>query len=472
MFPFFFWALFTMFHLNKIGQFMANFEWVYLAIDVPRDNVQSPRAVENIFSHLAGGHGTMDLAEKYYGGHYQRWFSFEIISIEGYIQFVIRTEVKFRDLVEAAIYAQYPEAEITEIDDYSVDIPSTYPNDTHDCWGAEWTLVMDDEYPIRTYMDFEDKSVKDDVFKDPMAALLETFSRIGKGEQLWLQILVQPMGQTWKKKGFDKAKELMGKPEKPKRTWLHWVGDIPIVILRALGEAFGVELFPDDDSPEERVSFGMFALSPNERDLIEGIERKVSKIGFKCKMRGVYVAEKERFNKNHVMYGLVGAIKQFAHEGQNSLKPEYAMTGTTGHYIFIETKKNIRRTKIMQGYKSRSMWWGIHAFILNTEELATLWHFPVMSVKTPLLATTVARRSQPPGILPSEIPFQDAPGGKPLPRKISKDSQIATDAGVLRKVGPPKDMTVPPEHTTPIPVIVADEESSTLGAPPPNLPLT
>ena len=99
----------------------------------------------------------MDLAEKYYKGHYQRWFSFEIVSIDGYIQFIIRTEKKFRDLVESAIYAQYPEAEITEVDDYTKGFPDTFPNDTHDLWGTEWTLVEDNEYPIRTYQDFEDK---------------------------------------------------------------------------------------------------------------------------------------------------------------------------------------------------------------------------------------------------------------------------------------------------------------------------
>ncbi len=79
-----------------------------------------------------------------------------------------------RDLVESAIYAQYPEAMITEVDDYVSGIPDDYPNETHDVWGTEWTLVTNQYYPIRTYKDFEDSSAED-IFKDPMAALLESF---------------------------------------------------------------------------------------------------------------------------------------------------------------------------------------------------------------------------------------------------------------------------------------------------------
>src|SRR3989338_3264680 len=95
-----------------------NWKWVLLAIDTPALNVQTPKAVEQFFFHLAGAYEGHTIASKFWQGHKQRWFSFEIISIEGYIQFLVRTEETFRDLVEAALYAQYPDIEITEVDDY------------------------------------------------------------------------------------------------------------------------------------------------------------------------------------------------------------------------------------------------------------------------------------------------------------------------------------------------------------------
>ena len=39
-------------------------------------------------------------------------------------------------------------------------------------------------------------------------------------------------------------------------------------------------------------------------------------------------------------------------------------------------------------------------FILNIEELASVWHFPVPQVKAPLVQKTEARKGEPPTSLP------------------------------------------------------------------------
>ena len=98
-------------------KYLANIKQQLLAIDIPKDNEQSLVAVEQIFATLAGIKSGPNLYEKYWLGKTQLSYSLEIISLEGYIQFLIRTPEQFRDLVEAAIYAQYPEAEITEVDE-------------------------------------------------------------------------------------------------------------------------------------------------------------------------------------------------------------------------------------------------------------------------------------------------------------------------------------------------------------------
>ena len=466
LFPIVFWMGFYLFYNTRVGKYQSGFQWVLLAVDVPSDNVQSPLAVENIFAHLAGGHATRDLMEKYWQGQYQRWFSFEIVSIEGYTQFLIRTEKKYRDLVESAIYAQYPDAEITEVEDYVKGIPTEYPNDTHSCWGVEWVLTENHYYPIKTYKAFADPNDKE-YFKDPMAALLESFSRIGKGEQMWLQILVKPIGQSWKAKGFEMAKKLMGKEVKKKETWIQKLSDLPFALVREIASGFGLELFAES-AKEEKLTFGMFALTPGERKTIEDVEIKVSKIGFNCKMRAVYVAEKERFDKSRVMYGLVGAIKQFSDESSNSLKPDYKMTGVAAHYVFTEARKNIRATKIMRAYQKRSTWAGRYEFILNTEELATLWHFPVMTVKTPLLKRLEAKRAQPPSYLPTEIPFEDAPHGIPIKSATAEaPPPFSSDIGLIHKKRHPHE-----GESASAPAAAPHEApAEATGAPPPNLPV-
>jgi len=52
-------------------------------------------------------------------------------------------------------------------------------------------------------------------------------------------------------------------------------------------------------------------------------------------------------------------------------------------------------------YRNRSDWFGTPTFHLNTEELATLWHFPhSLQVKSPLLPKTESKRTEPPLNLP------------------------------------------------------------------------
>ncbi|MCX6779747.1 MAG: hypothetical protein NT034_01025, partial [Candidatus Magasanikbacteria bacterium] len=151
-----FWA-------NYRGEkYTAKWQWMVLAVDVPPLYIQSPKAVEQIFAHLSGAKTSISIKQKYWDGKKQKYFSFEIISIEGYIQFLIRTEAEFRDLVEAAVYAQYPESEITEIEDYVDMVPNSFPNSTHHMLAVEFRLSDADAYPIRTYPNFEYKISKDD----------------------------------------------------------------------------------------------------------------------------------------------------------------------------------------------------------------------------------------------------------------------------------------------------------------------
>ncbi|HRH23679.1 MAG TPA: hypothetical protein PK295_03540, partial [Candidatus Magasanikbacteria bacterium] len=88
------------YHHMKVHQTTHHWKYVVLAIDIPLLNVQTPKAVEQLFSHLAGVFSKPDLKGKFYDGYKQKWFSFEVISIEGYIQFLIWTEEQYRDLIE------------------------------------------------------------------------------------------------------------------------------------------------------------------------------------------------------------------------------------------------------------------------------------------------------------------------------------------------------------------------------------
>jgi len=388
--------------------YAAKRRFVFLAVDIPKTSFeepgQSPRAVENIFAHLDGAHATDTLWEKYWEGKTQDYFSFEIVSIEGYIQFIIRTRDKFRDLVEAAIYAQYPDAEITEVVDYTQFAPKRFPDPEWEMFGTEWINVKPEVYPLRTYHDFIDSETKE--FKDPLAAILENMSKMGKGEQLWFQIIVTPISQkNWTKAGEKIVKKLIGAKVEEKKTLMDKVLDLPWRVFDAVVQQIigGEEAAPKKAEKVEPSQ--ILYLSPGAKATVEAIEKKISKIGFKTKIRLIYLAKKEVFQKTRAAHPMVGAIKQLNTLDCQSLKPEYKKVGTSAHYIFIETRLKWKKNKLMSAYRARSNWRGLGTgFVLNTEELATLWHFPAAWIKAPPIKAVESKRAVPPVNLPLERP--------------------------------------------------------------------
>ncbi|PIR78220.1 MAG: hypothetical protein COU28_02830 [Candidatus Magasanikbacteria bacterium CG10_big_fil_rev_8_21_14_0_10_36_16] len=381
----------------------SKWKYMVLAIDIPPENVQTPLAVEQMFAHLAGAFSKPDLRDKFREGYKQRGFSLEIVSIEGYIQFIIRTEEKFRDLVETSVYAQYPDAELTEVEDYVTSVPQTYPNNEYDVWVGDFTLSEDSAYPLRSYRDFEHNISKDTVLKDPMGTFLESFTRIGVGEQMWFQILVEPIDNNWKEKAIEKIKSLIGEKTTPKKNPLSFVTDnfltkeIGKGISELSAQITGFERGSGDDKPASKEEKNQIKyLTPGQQKILEAMEAKISKIGLKTKLRAVYVARKEVFKKERGVNALMGAINQFNSPTSNSIVLK-SSTDVRGKKAVIKKKNDL-----LKAYVKRKMNVGAKAVVFNIEELATLWHFPMSHVKTPLVQKAETKAAEPPADLPME----------------------------------------------------------------------
>ncbi len=390
------WWLMRLYSLQT--KYSKTITYTMLAIDIPKASEQTPKAMEQVFATISGAHADFNKKEIYLKGMYQLSFSFEIISIDGYIQFLIRTPSVFRDLIEGAIYAHYPDAEITEVYDYTTDIPTNFPNDRFNLWGAEIETAANEALPLRTYESFEDKLSQE--LKDPLAGVLETMSRIQKGEQVWLQIIVKPTDTAWAKKCIAYAHKLAGKKTETKSS-KSWYSPI-------LGFLYG--MFDDwiswmpgskvESKNDNGLDFKVLNLTPGERATIEAVERKASKIGFVCKIRLMYLSPHEQFSAKRVVSAVFGGMKQFGDLSSNALKPN-KRTKTQAVYFRPEQRADARRRRIMGNYKARSWFNGSKYFILNTEELATLYHFPSITVTTPYLKRTEAKKSDAPSQLPS-----------------------------------------------------------------------
>lgn len=392
----------------------ANWKWIVLAIDIPTINIQTPKAVEQLFAHLAGAYDKPNIAQKYRGGYKQKWFSFEIISVGGYIQFLIRTEQGLRDLVESAVYAQYPEAEITEVEDYVSEIPDKYPSAEYDVWASDITLSEHYSYPIRTYREFEHNIIKETILKDPMSAFLESFSRLGQGEQMWFQIILEPTSNAWKKEAIEKIKELVTQKKSAKgNVAVDFLVQTPFNVLEEFGD---IVLGREKSEAKKEEKDKKPDMVPGQSQLIEGMENKIAKIGFNTKIRAVYAARKEIFHPERGVGALIGALNQFNSPTANSLVPSFS---TMLHYFRKDSRVAARKKLLVGAYKKRKMKVGKKPFVLNIEELATIWHFPMSYVKTPLVQKASMKIAEPPMGLPIEriappeaiLAPDDKPGG-------------------------------------------------------------
>ncbi len=403
------------------NKWAATQKFILLAIDIPKDNQQNPKAVESIFIYLLGAHRSFNLVEKYWLGQFQLGFSLEIVSIDGYTQFLIRTPPHFRELVESAFYSQYPDCEITEVNDYTENAPRKFPDDEYDLWGAEFIQVKNYAYPIKTYPEFIDDIGKpEEQFKDPMATLMDLCSSLREGEQLWSQIVIRPIDFSWAEAGAKEISKILKEKQKSSKNIVDYIVDGILAIMGEISETVfsiwgGIE---DSKTEEKDDSLKMMNLKPREKKQIEKIQEKVSKPGFDFKFRFIYLAKKEVFNKAKVVSGFVGYMKQFVDLDINNFKPDMDKTATSASYFFVERRLNAKKTKILRNYKSRSLTAGRTPGILNVEELATLWHFPVEAVvKAPLIQKAPGRKSEP----PNALPFVNQPSDRSLDSKMEED---------------------------------------------------
>lgn len=397
------WYAFTELFLDyKQGKTIAKKKYVLLAIDVPRESEQSVKAVENTFAHLAGAHSPATWTEKWMDGKVQDCFSIEIISMEGHLQYLIRCLDKLRDLVEASIYAQYPTAEISQVGDYVPSVPSKYPDEEYELYGNELMPVKSDVYPIKTYVDFEHSLTGE--FKDPLAAVLEAFSRLGPGEQAWYQMILIPIDQKdFGVKAQAEVSKLKGDPPKvAKKSMAEELLDFPVKLVTGIGASLLGMAVGEKEAKKDDKTMKMLMLSPGERNVIEAIERKRSKIQFLCKIRFIYVAKKEVFSKPRILQSFIGAIKQFNANDLQSLKPESKKVGVSSTIILMKERRNNRRkNKLIEAYRNRSPAMGLPPFHLGVDEIASLWHLPVVkNVKAPQLKKTEAKKIEPPINLP------------------------------------------------------------------------
>ena len=180
---------------------------------------------------------------------------------------------------------------------------------------------------------------------DPMAGLTSALAKMGDGEGAHVQIVISPAESGWKKKG---------------RTWI--------------GKT------KKSESDPEKASYKV------DPKVMEAVDNKVSKNGFQTTLRIVVSSTSSSSSKAHLS-NLKAAFEQFNGD----------LNGFKGKKLWLKTNFMV---DFIYRYQPM-LWWG-NWTILNSEELATVYHFPNKSVETPHIFWLNAKRAPAPQGIPTE----------------------------------------------------------------------
>lgn len=355
-----------------------------LELKVPMEVNKSPRAMEMFLTSLYQS-GSASIFETVLGGKVRPWFSLEMVSIEGVVRFFIWTPPKFKKLIEAQLYAQYPGIEIRESSDYTKELDI---GGGISMWGTYFKLTKPDPYPIKTYVDFGlDKDPKEEYKIDPIVPIMEYLGSMRQGEQVWIQILIQ----AHRKEKFADAR-MRTKPDWSVATRKEIDKIRKSVAVKSAG------------GPDVPPSF--FNLSPGQTDTIKALERSLDKFPFEVSIRGIYLSKEGAFDPVSIT-GLIGAWRQFSSNGDlNGFKLGWFTDFDYPWQDFMRVRRNAAEKQMLKAYRLRSFfqppfrYFKGKPFILNTEELATLFHFPGGVAQTPTFDRVVSRKAEAPSNLP------------------------------------------------------------------------
>ena len=377
-------------------------KYILLEIKLPEETLKPIKAMETVFSSLWQIYDSPNWKEKWIEGKKLLDYSLEIVSIDGVPHFYIRILASFKNFVESSIYAQYPEVEITEVEDYTKNVPQNIPTKDWDMWGCDMINLKDEVYPLRTYKEFEtERETKEEKRVDPMANLLESMGTLRPGEQLWVQIMIKPITPkeiNLVKKGERIVQKLMGKTPLSLESFLPYA-------VKGTGRVLIAGEPLEEKKPElEKLELGALRLSPGEIEIIKGIQGKIAKYGFEANIRFIYLGRKEAFFKPNLKLAL-GFFNEFNTQNLNTIKP-WGKTITKIQLILIGRRLYLRKRKLFRQYvKRRTPLDPLKGgtYVLNTEELASFYHFPSRIVAP---APTVPRIPAKKGEAPPELPTE------------------------------------------------------------------
>lgn len=368
--------------VRKIVRRMAekdqNFEHVILLVRLPKDKpgdeqknftVQEFREEiargETIFSSIGGLRAQRGFKAWLYGR--DDHFSFEVVANKRKIAFYIVAQRSSVRYIEQQVHAHYPSASIEAVDDYNIFKPESSIK------AGFLKTRRNFIYPIKTFQKHD---------ADPMNSIINVMSKLDEDEGLVVQYIVRSAKAEW----HTGAREIATKIHQGKtlKEAVKTVGRNPFI--QALMEIASTAKPKSEQEKYNKMSQQPPRMTAMEEEMLKGIEEKNSKAGLDVNLR-IVVSASNKGNAQVYLDNLASAFSQYnLYEYGNSFNSRITTSGQAriiNDYIYRRFRRNI-------------------SFILNTEEMASLYHLPLKNAETPNILWLTARHAAAPTDIPNE----------------------------------------------------------------------
>ncbi|MGC9599105.1 MAG: hypothetical protein ABSE18_01845 [Minisyncoccia bacterium] len=382
--------------------FKHELEFVHMEIRIPREVTKSPRAMEQVLMTVHNlRNAPADPEEKWWDGEVTRWYALEIVSFGGEIHLYVRAWRKQKEIIQAAFFANYPDVEIVETDDYIDRLPASVGEmykSGYDLWGSEFILEREPAYPIRSYMDFE--SPDEEKQFDPMSTFLEVLGKVKREEMLCIQYLIRPASMKWRDKYQPLVEALRTRHQKIGGAG----GAKPTIGMEFphILPTFPVKQSGGDEDALRVIGRAIMTRTPGETDVLKAVEENLSLPPFETLIRFVYLSPKELYFDTLPRRGLRGAFNQYAAADLNWFERNERISTRVKiwdfPFFFPHARLDCRKSRVLADYRAREIppetsvgkiirskflhWEHSRMFLLSVRSLATLFHPPTYQVLT------------------------------------------------------------------------------------------
>lgn len=260
----------------------------------------------------------------------------------------------YEQIFEKQVHGFFPTAEVEKIKDYNIFSPDGVSV------GAHVRLSTNPILPLKTYQNLP---------IDPLGEIATSLSKLEKeGEGAAIQILIRPSHQ-------DSLKKLAQKTAKEMQSGYKF--------SEALSRA---KHPPKKPAASDQQPTTPRVVTPFEEEIIKGIQSKASKPMFDTNIRVVVSAANEARAKQFLS-DIEGAFVQFSANEMNGLKMVKASSRALDKLLFNFSFRLFDNS---------------YAMPLSSEEITSLYHFPLATTFAPKIKFLKSKPAEPPANLPQE----------------------------------------------------------------------